>query len=335
MKRFICITLFLSLFVVFFMNCLVVASDSTSFETAAMKKSTDEGEGAESATKGKTYLVGFAQDTMGNDWRIAQVRSLEREFKKYPFIKFFYTNAKGQTAGQIKDIEDMINMNVDVLVTSPRDAKIMVPVISRAYKKGIPVVLISRRIETDDFTIFIHPDNRQIAKKAAQYIARRLNGKGKVFILQHIPTTTPAIHRTQAFFEEIKKHKGIEIVAMKVANSLRADAIKMTEEALREGLEFDAIYAQSDSMASGARFALKKAGIDPRNIVIVGIDYISEAREAIRKGEQHASFTYPTGGKEGAEFVLKILKGEKVPKEFVIESVPVTKDNVEEVEPIF
>lgn len=335
MKRSMSMIFFISLLGVFCTNFPALASECIASETAVLKKTTGKDEGVTPVTEGKTYLVGFAQDTMANDWRIAQVRSLERELKKYPFIKFFYTDAKGQTARQIKDIEDMINMNVDVLVTSPRDAKIMVPVISMAYKKGIPVVLISRRVETEDFTIFIHPDNRQIATKAAQYIAEKLKGKGKILILRGVPTATTAIHRTKSFLEEIREYSGIEIVATKTANYLRADAIKMTEEALQEGLEFDAIYAQSDSMAGGARLALKKAGIDPQHISIVGIDYISEAREAIRKGEQHASFTYPTGGKEGAEFVVKILKGEKVPKEFVIESVPVTQDNVEEVEPIF
>lgn len=283
----------------------------------------------------KMYVVGFAQDTMTNDWRIAQVRELEREFQKYPWIKFFYTDAKGETARQIKDIEDMINLKVDVLITSPRDSTLMTPAIAKAYHKGIPVVLISRGIENEDFTIFIHPDNRQIARQAARYIAQRLQETGKVFILQHIPTTTPGIHRTEAFFDEMQKYPNIEIVGMKVANSLRSDAIRMTEEALQEGLEFDAIYAQSDSMASGARLALKKHGINPKTIIIIGIDYIAEAREAIRAQEQEASFTYPTGGKEGAEFAVKILQGETVPKEYILESIMVTQENIEKVEPIF
>ena len=151
MKRYLSITFLIGLFMGIGLCGLLVATDNLTTEAAAMESAAKE----VTVKKGKTYLVGFAQDTMGNDWRIAQVRGLEREFIKYPFIKFFYTNAKGQTAGQIKDIEDMINMNVDVLVTSPRDVKIMVPVISRAYKKGIPVVLISRRIEIDDFTIMV------------------------------------------------------------------------------------------------------------------------------------------------------------------------------------
>jgi ribose transport system substrate-binding protein len=127
----------------------------------------------------------------------------------------------------------------------------------------------------------------------------------------------------------------MKIVADKTGNYLRADAIRAMEEVIAQGIEFDAIYAHSDSMASGARLALRKAGIDPRRIHIVGIDYIKEAHDAILSGEQDASFTYPTCGKEGAEAILKILKGEKVPKEVIIQSDLVTRQNVDRLKPIF
>ncbi|MFA7097436.1 MAG: substrate-binding domain-containing protein [Gammaproteobacteria bacterium] len=282
-----------------------------------------------------TYLIGFSQDTLGNDWRAAQVRALEQEFSRYPFIKFVYTDGEGDTAKQIQDIEDLIAIGVDVLIASPKDAKAMTPVISRAYRQGIPVILLTRRIETDDFTTFISPDDEAIGRRAAQYLARELKGKGKVLVLQGVPTATTGILRTKGFHDEIAKHPGIEIVFEKPANYLRADAIQVMEEALSKGIAFDAIFSQSDSMADGARRALKKAGIDPKKILIVGIDYIAEARRAILAGEEHATFTYPTCGAEGAQAALKILNNEPVLKIQMVESIMVTRDNVESVEPIF
>ncbi len=281
------------------------------------------------------YTVGFAQDTMGNDWRVAQVREVEEGFKDKENIRFFYTNGKSNTAMQVMNIEDMIRANVDVIISSPRDAKVMTPVIEKAYDKGIPVVLLSRTIESDKYTTFIHPKNTLIAKQAADFIAEKLGGKGKVFVLQHTPTSTPGIRRTEGFFEQIKKYPGVKVVDMKVANSLRSEAIIQTEKAIKEGLEFDAIYAQSDSMAIGAILALKQNGIDPKDIVITGIDYISEARELIKAGELDASYVYPTGGKEGVEATMKILAGKSVPKEIIIQSTQVTKENVDSVTPIF
>lgn len=281
------------------------------------------------------YTVGFAQDTMGNDWRVAQVREVENGFKDKENIRFFYTDGKSNTAMQIMNIEDMINANVDLIISSPRDAKVMTPVIEKAYKKGIPVVLLSRTIQSEKYTTFIHPKNVLIAKQAANFIAKKLNEKGNILVLQHTPTSTPGIRRTKGFIEEIKKYPDIKIVATKVANSQRSEAIVKVEEAIKEGLKFDAIYAQSDSMAIGAILALKANGIDPKKIIITGIDYISQAAELIKKGELDASYVYPTGGKEGVDIAMKILSGKKVPKEIIIESAEITIDNVKEVKPIF
>ena len=282
----------------------------------------------------RPYVVGFAQDTLNNDWRAAQVQELQQALAQYPFIHFIYTDAKGQTAKQILDIEDLITRGIDLLVTSPRDTKALTPVISQVYRQGIPVVLLTRRIESEDYTLFIGADDLAIGRQAAHYLQKRLAGHGRIIILKGIPTTSSAINRTQGF-KEVIKQSSLEIVAEKTANYLRNDAIHAMEEVLDTGIQFDAIYAQSDSMAHGARMALKKAGIDPRNIPIVGIDYISEAREAIRSGEQDISFTYPTGGREGAESIIKILRGEPIPKEIVLDSIIITPDNVEQVEPIF
>ena len=284
----------------------------------------------------RKYVVAFAQDTMANDWRAAQVRDLKDALAKHPDVEFVFTDANGDTARQVQDIEELAARGVDVLITSPRDAELMREPIARVYRQGIPVILLSRRVNGEEFTHFVTADNRAIARQAARYLAKRLKGKGSILVLQHIPTTTPGQLRTEGFLDEIAKYPGIKVAAIKRADSQRALAIQKVEEALAEGLKFDAIYAQSDSMAMGALLALKNAGLDPKKIPITGIDYISEAREAIRNGELDASFTYPTFGKEGAAAAVTLLRGGKIGhKEAVIDSIPITRANVERVEPVF
>lgn len=272
---------------------------------------------------------------MANDWRVAQVNQLTAEFKKYPNIRLILTDAGGKSARQIQDMEDLANQKVDVLITSPRDGAASTPAISRIYKKGIPVVLISRGITGNDYTSLITPNNYQIASDAAEFIAKQMKGKARVLVLRGVPTATTAIARTNGFLDTIKKYAGIKVVAIKDGNYLRSDAIRAVEAALLEKISFDVIYSQSDSMASGARLALIKAGISPKKKFIVGIDYIQEAREAIRLGEQSASFLYPTSAKETADIVVKILNGRKVPKKVIVNSKMITKDNVELIKPIF
>ncbi|MCW9056041.1 MAG: substrate-binding domain-containing protein [Gammaproteobacteria bacterium] len=283
----------------------------------------------------KQYVIAYAQDNMANDWRARQIKQLQEELAKYPVIKFIYTDAKGSTAKQIHDIEDFMYKKVDILMTSPRDGKLMTPVISKVYNSGIPVILVTRNIESNDFTSFVAPDDREIAKQAATFIADRLNGHGDILILKGVPTATTAIQRTEGFMEEIRKYPGIKIAAVKVANYLRADAIRMMDEVIIEGTKYDAIYAQSDSMASGARLAMIKSGIDPSTKIIVGIDYISEAREAIKNGTQAASFLYPTSAREAASVALDVLHNKKVSKRVNVGTRIITRDNVDEITPIF
>lgn len=291
--------------------------------------------GQDALAQDKVFTIGFPQDNMANDWRRAQVMAVKSVLDQHPNVKFIYTDAQGDTAKNIQDIEDLVDQGIDLLMVSPRDAQAMTPVIAHVHNSGIPVVLLTRRIIGDTYTTFVSADDSKIAANAAAYMAEKLNGKGKILVLQGVPRATTAVQRTEGFLGEIAKHPGLQVVAVKPADYLRAEAIKVVEQALEEGLQFDAIYAQSDSMAAGARLALDAIGIDPKSKLIVGIDYIPESREAIRQGLQSASFSYPTAGPEAAEAALKILNGETVPKEIEVPSQKVTKDNVEAIDTVF
>ena len=166
-------------------------------------------------------------------------------------------------------------------------------------------------------------------------IAKRLNGKGRVVMFKGVATATTAIARERGFLEELKKYPEIEVVASPVADYRRNEAILEMDKLLKQKVAFDAIFAHSDSMAVGARLAMERAGLDPANYIIVGIDYIPDAKKAIRAGKQTASFTYPTAGRQGAEIVLKLIRGEAVEKYVDVPSTLVTAENVDSVETIF
>ena len=281
-------------------------------------------------------LVGFAQDHLANDWRQAQVRVLQRELEGDERIRFIYTDAGGSTARQIRDIEDLIHRGVDVLVTSPRDSVAMTPVVRQAYQQGIAVILLTRQIESEDYTSFISPNDAAIARQAARYLGEHLDGQGRVLILQGVPGATTTQQRTDAFIDTLaQEYPQMQIAGIRVANYLRNEAIRAMEEVYREGLAFDAIYAQSDSMASGARLAMQVQGIDPASVPTVGIDYIGEAREAILAGTQLASFTYPTSAEEAAKLIIRLADGEDIPTHMEVPSQLVDIDNIHDVEPIF
>lgn len=286
------------------------------------------------AAEGSKAVIAFAQDTMKNDFRKAQVFEVRDEVAKHPQLSFVYSDADGQTSLMIRQIDQFIEQKVSVLVIGTNDADAVVPVVAKAYRAGIPVIVLDRGISGTDFTTFINSDNIRIGAMGAEYIAEKLGGKGLVLLFEGLQKADVTQLRSKGFLDEIKKHKGIKVIK-RTGNYLRKDAVVEMEKLVAQGIQVDAIFSESDSMLSGVRLVLGKNKIDPRSIVMVGCDYTSEARDAIRAGSQTGSVLFPLGGKKTVEVALKILAGDSVPKHVSNPVKLVTRDNVEQVAPIF
>lgn len=278
--------------------------------------------------------IAFAQDTMANDYRKEQVFEAKKEAEKNKNIKFIYSDANGQTSMLIRQIEKFIKDKVDVIIIGTNDEEAVVPVISKAMSQGIAVIILDRGVKTENYSTFINSDNVNIGKIGAEYIAKRLNGKGKVLLFEGLQKADVTHLRTKGFMDEISKYKEIEVIK-RTGNYLRKDAIKETEELVKNNISVDAIFSESDSMLSGIRSTYEKYGLDSSEVIMVGCDYTSEAKEAIIKGTQTGSILFPLGGVESIQTAIKIINKEKVDKHIVIPVKLVTKENVQITKPVF
>lgn len=282
----------------------------------------------------KVSVIAFAQDTMANDFRKAQVNEVRDAVKQHPNLKFVYSDAKAKTSMLIYQIDKFIKDKVDVLIIGTNDANAIVPVVTKAYQSGVHVIILDRGINSKEYTTFINSDNIKIGSIGAKYIAKELNYKGKVLLFEGLLKADVTQLRSKGFLDEMTKHKEIEVIK-RTGNYLRKDAIKEMEKLIRDGIEVDAIFAESDSMISGARSAMQRFNKDPSSIIMIGCDYTSEAQQEIRKGTQTGSVKFPLGGKQAVEYSIDILSGKNLPKHIYIPVELVTKKNVETVEPIF
>ncbi len=282
----------------------------------------------------QTALVAFAQDTMKNDFRKAQVFEVRDAVAKQPGLRFEYSDADGQTSLLIRQIDQFIEKKVDVLVLGTNDERSVVPVVSKAYKAGIKVIVLDRGIQGSDYSTFINSDNVEIGRIGAEFVANQIKRKGQVLLFEGIKTADVTRLRSKGFMDEIAKHPDIRVIR-RTGNYLRKDALLEMEKLLAQGIRVDAIFSESDSMLSGARMAMEAGKVDPRTVISVGCDYTSEARDAIRKGTQTASILFPLGGHKTVEIAQKLLAKEPVPKHVINPVKLVTRDNVEQVPPIF
>jgi ribose transport system substrate-binding protein len=273
------------------------------------------------------HLVGFSQCNLGEPWRVAMNAEVVERARDFPDLEIVYADAQQDNAKQVADVENFLRQRVELLMISPNEARPLTPIVERAFKSGIPVIVIDRAIEGESYTVFIGADNYQIGRQAGEHIAALLGGHGKIVEIRGLPGSPPANDRSKGMRDAIAPYPGLQIVHDPVANWLREEAMSQMEMALAANPKIDLVYAHNDPMAVGAYLAAKAKGRE-KEMKFVGIDALpglDGGRQAVKDGKLDATFVYPTGGRQAVELAERILKGEKVPHRVVLASEKITR----------
>ncbi len=274
------------------------------------------------------YTIGMSQCNLGEPWRVQMNADIKNAAQAHPEIRVMFKDAQNDNLRQSAHIDEFVRAGVNLIIVSPKEAAPLTKPISDAYKKGIPVIVLDRRILGNDYTCFIGADNKKIGKAAGKWIAALLGGKGTIVELKGLMTSTPGQDRSSGFREGIKGSR-CKIIFEADMKWLEPNARKEMESALSRFPQIDLVYAHNDPGAHGAYLAAKAAGREG-TMKFVGIDGLpQEGRMYVKQGILAASFEYPTGGREAIETALQILGGKKAAREITLPSRVFTKDNID------
>ena len=274
------------------------------------------------------FIIGISQCS-DDEWRSRMNEEIMREALFYPNLKVEIRTVGDNNQEQIKDIEEFIANDVNLIVVSPNEAKAITPVVEKAYDRGIPVVLVDRKIASDKYTAFVGGDNYLMGKQIGTYIANRLNGKGKIVELTGLKGSTPALERHNGMNEVLKEYPSIEIIATTDAAWLKNKAETKFDSILSIHKDIDMVIAQNDPMAYGAYQAAMKAGRE-KEMLFVGVDALAGEKlgvELVADSILDATFIYPTGGDKVIQVAMDILKKRDLERDNILSSALVNAGN--------
>lgn len=108
-------------------------------------------------------VIGVSQ--CSNDtWRQKVNREIKIGQYKYKNVDVSFCSADNNAKRQVQQIDSLVESNVDLLIVAPSDASTVAPAVERAYKKGIPVILFDRKIDSDSYTTYVGADNVEIGR---------------------------------------------------------------------------------------------------------------------------------------------------------------------------
>ncbi len=277
----------------------------------------------------ENFHIGISQCS-DDDWRSKMNEEIRRELTFNRGVSVEFRSADDDSEKQVADINYFIEQNVDLIVVAPNTATTVVPAIERALQKDIPVVLVDRNINREGATAFIGADNYEIGYKVGEYVAARLNHKGRVVEIAGLCESSPAQDRHKGFTDALKPEiGGVNVVATIYTDWTQRVARERMNELLDSIADIDLVFAHNDRMAMGAQEAME-ARYPGNDVLFIGVDALTGEGlgvEAVRDSILDASFIYPTRGDKVLELALKILRQEPYEKNISLPSALVDASN--------
>ncbi|KMY85184.1 periplasmic binding protein/LacI transcriptional regulator [Candidatus Paraburkholderia calva] len=106
-------------------------------------------------------------------------KDMKAEAAKHAEVELVIADAGDRTDKQNADMENFIAQKMDAILISPKESAGLTGVVEKAFKAGIPVFVLDREVNGDQFTQFIGGDNVQIGQEAGNFIAKLMGGVGK------------------------------------------------------------------------------------------------------------------------------------------------------------
>jgi len=276
-------------------------------------------ERAKPQTTGRKLVVGFSQVGAESAWRTAETKSIKAEAAKRG-VELKFATAQQKQGNQIKAVRSFIAQRVDVIVIAPIVETGWERVLRETQRAGIPVILVDRGVTVRDDSLYITliaSDFVEEGRMAAEWLAKKMNGKANIVELQGTTGSAPAIDRKKGFEEGIKKYPGMKIIKTQSGDFTRAKGKDVMEAFIKSDRDrIEAVYAHNDDMALGAIQALEEAGIKPgKDVIVISIDAVRAAFEAMVAGTLNATVECnPLFGPILFDTIEKLRAGEKLPK---------------------
>jgi ribose transport system substrate-binding protein len=280
----------------------------------------------------KDLKVGVVNLSLCCAYFVGMDGAIKDEAKAFPNITVLSTDAKGDAAKLTSDVEDLLSQKVDGLIISGAWIEAAPEALDAIKEAGVPVVLVDRMLKGGEFTSWIGPDNYAIGVGIGDYIVKRLNGQGLVAVLRGGPADNSiGLNRTNGMLSVVEK-AGMKVEKAPDFGGWSVDGgFKLMEGMLTKIPKIDAVFCENDSMCLGAQKAIKDAN-RAGEMFLTSVDGEKAAlKEIMTEGTNYGATGLNNSDQIGrASFhrLMAILAGATAPRETVLPSPIITKENV-------
>ncbi|MFZ0547871.1 MAG: ABC transporter substrate-binding protein [Candidatus Promineifilaceae bacterium] len=332
------------LLVVLVLASLILAacnSSSSPTETAATdapaeSASSDSSSCAPNCTYADMTLC-YPQLGAESDWRTANTASIKETADQLGIKQLVFSDAQQKQENQISAVRACIAQGVDVIALPPVVEDGWDAVLTEAKNAGIPVIIVDRSVSADTSLYAAHIGSNMVleGERAAAEFNSLMPDGGAILELSGTTGSGAAVGRAEGLRNELDSN--ITILDSQTGNFTRAEALPVMQAFLQKytpGEDFQGIFIHNDDMGIGAIEALKAAGVNPGDLVIVSVDGTRGGFQAMVDGWFQADVECnPLLGPQVFEMGLQLMNGETIDREILTNETVYYPDNAAELLP--
>jgi ribose transport system substrate-binding protein len=284
------------------------------------------------------YLIGMSQANNAEPYRERMNDDIRKAAESVPQFEVKFADAAQDNAKQVSDVENFLTQQIDALIISPNEAAPLTDVVAEVCAEGVPVIVLDRKVNGDQFTMWIGANNEEIGQRAGEYAANYCTEQTldpcNIIEIRGLEGSTPAKERGDGFRAGIAVNPSATIIAQQNADWLREKAIPVSQAMFQANPDINVVYTHNDPMTEAAIISAQNAGLNLDEILFIGIDALPTPDGGIRSvidGRIDVTYVYPTGGAEAIDYAVQILEqGVTPPAEVVLETEEVVPENAQQ-----
>jgi ribose transport system substrate-binding protein len=275
------------------------------------------------------WNVCFSNAASDNPWRQNGLITMKQEAKNTKEIgKFTVVDAEAKDDKQISDIESMVSGGkCDIILIAPNTTATLTPAVEAACKSDVPVVVFDRGVTTDCPVTFLHPiGGYAYGADAAEFLQQKVKKGGKVLALRILPGVD-VLETRWSGAKGIFDKAGINVVGVEFTDGDAAKTKSIVSDYIQKEGSLDGVWMDAGATAVAAVEAFEDAGQDVPPIT--GEDQNDfllkwQSKKLTAIAPTYSNFQWRTA----IILATKILKGEQVPKEWILPQPVVTDENL-------
>ena len=273
--------------------------------------------------------VGFSQLGAESDWRVANTDSIKGSLTRENSIELMFDDAQQKQDKQIIAIRNFTQQEVDCIVLAPVMETGWDTVLEEAKDAGIPVVVVDRRVDVSDdslFTAWVGSDFKKEARVACEWLNSFTTAKGispkdiHIVDIQGTLGATAQIGRTNGLIEGADKY-GWQILECVPADYAQTKAKEVMQNLLAKYENLNVVYAENDNEAIGAIEAIEESGkkvgtdIASGEIMVISFDAAHSGLSKVLEGKIALDVECnPLQGSEVLKIIKAVKNGEEIEK---------------------